>query len=148
MDTVLCSVRTYVIRIDNHESLKNYSQRVKVQTAIKLAPAMRSPGFSVIPLLPLLPTTLVADGLAVFAAGLTVLGWLDASRLLEAALELACYHIRGVTSLLAEVLTAAPVSDAKEELNASLELAYEYISGLVMIPVGRTNRSASRRSES
>ena len=63
-------------------------------------------------------------------------------------LELACYHIRVVTSLLAEVLTAAPVSDAKEELNASLELACSYISKLIIIPVRRTNRSASRRSES
>ena len=51
-----------------------HSQRIKVEAAIKLATARRSPGLSAIPVLPLMPIAFVFDGLAEFAAGLTVLG--------------------------------------------------------------------------
>ena len=60
--------------VDDYESLENYSQRMKVETATRLATAKKNPGLNAVPVLPLLPTAFVPDGLAVFAAGLTVLG--------------------------------------------------------------------------
>ena len=79
---------------------------MKVEAATKLATARRSLGLSAVPLLPLLPAALVPDGVAdvdaVFATGVTVLGWLDASKLLEPVVDLTCYHFRNVALWLEE----------------------------------------------